>query len=671
MLPQEFRKTIARIVTWRACALSLLPATACAGLLLPAAIAEDLDGDNDGLADSWESAQAGLGLSPLKANLILVPVIRPNMTRAQVLPTLDSVTRFFARVPNRNPDGSTGIGVVLQWGNPLPDIDSDAPGRTPPDYREARVRGLPADMVGKGHGVLIGTGTGGGGQTSNSDWSGASNNWHSIVHELGHQLGLEHEPRGTGIPSLLYTSLMNYDYNYQFNGDANAVHFSSGRFSSVRLDERNLDEMLPFAQADLAFLSRGPYNFGLRAAGSNSTEIDFNRNGIFGEHGIGTDLNGGTAVTARDRVDFKETAGGFALTTFGDQLVAVYSDLLPPGGWSAYARPGLSASNPGGLKYQLYAGDRPSPAIDLVPAGVTGDPHAIAAFGKLFVAYPTANGYTVLACKAGRPAGRLRVTGSARGTSGRPLQPILVRTSAPGGEALYVFAWDARTKGVRYWNVRASATSGTISLGPAATLMNDLAGRAAPVLSNSPIGGTWVSKTARIALVTTERSDRFQGRMKMIQLRRNGTVWRTQRELWVMGAGSPAATLSRPTVLFDDRPSAGLSGQYLIYSRWEENSSTLALTELIRMTPGAATEIWTGQLMQNVWTSTRSAPSATLYRDDIAWGWRVNEFFPVVPNILQVFLRSSGITDSGITDFDDVTWIATRGLRESLQSVPR
>lgn len=626
-----------------------------------------VDLDQDGLPDGWEFTKSELGLSPLKANLILVPVIRPNMTREQVLPTLGMVRDFFARIPNRNPDGSTGIGLSIQWGNPLPDIDSDAPRRTPRDYREVRAQGIPEAWVGKGHGVLIGTGTGGGGQTSNSDWSGVSNNWHTIVHELGHQLGLDHAPRGSGIPSPLYASIMNYDYSYELNGDPNAVQFSPGRFRSVRLDESNLDETLPFAPADLAFLSQVPYRFELRSALLGMTHVDFNRNGIFGETGVRADVNGGTAVTARDRVDFKETAGGFTLTTFGGRLVAVYSDLRPPGGWIRYTQGGLSVSNPGGLKYQIYTGDRPGPALDLVSTGVTGDPHAVEAFGKLFVAFPTATGYSVFSYRQGSLADRLQIEGLARDTRGRPTHPVLIRTS---GENLYVFTWDEVTKGVRYRKVNASATSSTISFGPAANLQTGPAGRTRPVLSNSPVGGAWDPTIGEIALVTTERSDRFQGRMKMIQLGRRGTGWHGQRDRWVMGTGSPVATLSRPTVLFDGRPSAGRTGQYLIYSRWEDNGSNPVLTELIRMTRGDTTDVWSLQLMQNVWTSTRSAPAAALYRDDIAWGWRVNESFPGVPNILQVFLRSSGVTDSGMTDFDDVSWIATQGLRESLQSVP-
>lgn len=609
------------------------------------------DPDSDGLPECWESA---LGLSSLKANLILVPVLEPRVTREEVQPALNKVVDFFARMPNRNPDGSTGIDVLIQWGASLTDLDGDL-----------RVRGIPVDLIGKGHGVLIGPGTGGGGGTGHSDWSGSTNNWHSIVHELGHQLGLDHGPRLSGIPSPLYTSIMNYDYSYQFNGDPNAVHFSSGKFRSVSLDERNLNETLSFTRGDLEFLSQEPYHFGIQAAGPGSTNVDFNRNGVFGENGLRADVNGGTAVTARNRTDFAETAGGFVLTTFQGQLVAVYSDLLRPISWSGYTEAGLSARNVGRLRYQIYAEDRLSSPRNLVATGVTGDPHALEAFGYLFATFPTTGGYSVRSYEPGSTAGSLRMTGLQSQPRAPLSHPILVRTSDP--EELYLFIWDEATKRVRYRKVMASA-SGEISFGPVADLNMNRGG--APIRSNSPVGGIWNPRTRRITLVTTERNGSFQGRMKMIDLTWGRRRWLGEAERWVMGTSDAAATLSRPTLLFDDRPSAGRDGQYLLYNLWERSGSDATLTELIRLNPNPAGGIWTKQLMQNVWTTTRSAPSAVLYQNDVAWGWRVNETFPVVPNILQVFLQASGVTDDiRIADHDDVDWIATQGLRESLRNV--
>ncbi|MFN2577624.1 MAG: hypothetical protein ABR607_08040 [Pyrinomonadaceae bacterium] len=637
----------------------------------PARMLPEVDSDNDGLPDDFETAN---GLSPRHANLILVPVLRPGMTRGEVQPTLDKVIGFFARVTNHNPDGSNGIAVVIKWGNTLPatDRESESPcctdSCTATHYSDVRTRGMPADLIGKGHGVLIGSCQNGGGETQVTDWSGASNEWHAIAHEVGHQLGLKHEPQG-GIPSPLYASIMNYDYCYQFNGDPNAVHFSTGKFSSISLDENNLNETLPFSMADLQFLGSDPYRYQLERAGLRATNIDFNRNGVFGERGIRVEINGGSGLTARDRVDMNPTAGGFTLVALGDRLFGVYCDLPTTPTWGTYGDAGLSVRNPGLLRYQFTTGGQPSVARILVDRGVTGEPHGIETFGKLFLAFPTERGYAVHAYRV-TPEGRLQLTGFALETNAPSSHPVLVRTTRP--DELYLFNWNETTTRVSYRKVTALPPSNVITLGPVAELNMGIS-PATRLESTSPIGVAWNPRLERIALVSAARDGGSQGRMKLIHLGRIEGGWYGQNERWVGGtAGSPVHTLSRPTILFDDRAGSGTTGQYLIYNLWERSGSNSAVTKSVKLTLGGMTERWSEQLMMNIWTTSRSAPAAALYRDDIAWGWRVDEIrFPGSPNILQLFLRASGLTDSGITDFDDVTWISTHGLKESLRDAAR
>jgi hypothetical protein len=81
--------------------------------------------------------------------------------------------------------------------------------------------------------------------------------------------------------------------------------------------------------------------------------------------------------------------------------------------------------------------------------------------------------------------------------------------------------------------------------------------------------------------------------------------------------------------------------------------------------------IWSNRMMVNEWTLTRSAPSAVLFGTEIAWAWRMNEYFEGLENRVELSLTSSGTTDRGLSDFDDVSWIAEHGLRESLWSVDR
>ncbi len=100
---------------------------------------------------------------------------------------------------------------------------------------------------------------------------------------------------------------MNYSYEAAFNGSPDMVHFSDGRFAKLRMRETDLDETLPFPIGALAFLAKDPYRFPLRAAGA-ATEVDWNRNGIFGEKGVRADINYQPSSYLGDRFDVETTA---------------------------------------------------------------------------------------------------------------------------------------------------------------------------------------------------------------------------------------------------------------------------------------------------------------------------------------------------------------------------
>lgn len=109
-----------------------------------------------------------------------------------------------------------------------------------------------------------------------------------------------------------------------------------------------------------------------------------------------------------------------------------------------------------------------------------------------------------------------------------------------------------------------------------------------------------------------------------------------------------------------------------------------SVCNLLRLDPGSTVGSGDGmyqasyrsmrRLMGNEWATTRTAPSATLYGGDIAYGWRINEMFPKdwhVRNRNAVHTGASGQTEKNITDFDDVTFVVTKGLRDSLAAVRR
>src|SRR6185295_11929448 len=90
---------------------------------------------------------------------------------------------------------------------------------------------------------------GGGGQSDEMGDAGTCGSnalWAVFQHEFGHQIGMDHE--GFWGPSLcpIYTSMMNYAYSYSFEDSRDKVHFSDGSFKDFVLNEKDLDETLPF-----------------------------------------------------------------------------------------------------------------------------------------------------------------------------------------------------------------------------------------------------------------------------------------------------------------------------------------------------------------------------------------------------------------------------------------
>lgn len=628
------------------------------------------DADNDGLLDDWETSGAGPiqpavhGCSPRRADLFLVVALRPGVTRAAVQPTLDRAKAFFARLPLRNADGSMGINLIPVWGGAIPAADAGTP------YPALYDRGMPRAWRGYAHGVVIGPETAGGGQTNRSDWSGISNNFQTLVHELGHQLGLGHQPLGFREVSPIYTSLMNYDYNYAFNGDQNAIHFSEGRFASLRLRETGLDESLPFPAAELEFLTKAPYVFAIRSAGPRATDVDWNRNGTLGERGVSADINDGYAVVLKNTITVGQTAGSPALAPFKGSLAIIYPQLLSSGDYATWEGAGLSTANRGRLAARLWNGSRLTTVLMLVPNGVSGDPDAVEAFGRLMVAYPVGESYAVAAYDhpgtAGEPQrDRLRRTAMIVDLEARTDGAALVRTEL--AETLWVFYRDKASGDVRYRQIQMNAPGTRLTLGPPRTLRLGTAPSAAPVTSQGPIDATWNSRLERIALVTSEARGDANGRLIVHQLGRFGAdEWYSQTSRLTMGTAGWSRTKRQPAIVHDPNPARGAHGAYLVYHKGDSSASAdPRATWVVREIADRRTfDGWLLRQMGNEWTLSRSAPAAALYRGQIAYALRWNG--EGNPNALHFYPDASGISNEVLTDFDDVAFIRTRGLKESL-----
>lgn len=626
------------------------------------------DSDRDGLPDAWETGGYGPldpsrhSINPFRQDVILVITLKSGMTRSQVEPTLENVRNFFSQFPGRNLDGTNGINVITVWGNQLSELDSTRP------YTEVYNQGMPRAWRGIAHGLLIGPETGAGGQTALwSDWSGVSNNWQTIVHELGHQFGLGHEPPGSSGQSPLYTSLMNYDYDHSFDNDTNAVHFSQGKFASVILNEARLNETLMFPASDLRFLMGAPYHFQIRDAGPRTTHVDWNRNGIFGERSVRADINDGYAIGLHGEYEHRlgKIAGSPSLVTTAGRLLAIYPDLNNSAEYESYIAETLSPENIGRIVIRSYDG-RSWTEKAILARSVRGDPHAVAIGERLFVTFPIANSYMIQEHASVSPFPRRSLIAAVDDIRTDQQRPILVTTTSP--DQLWLFLWNSLTGTVSYRKVEiGTATSPQLRMGPVQELRAGIDGTSPLVTSQFPIHATYNTNLERIALVTSEFQGGMNGRMKLHTLgRMTNDRWYSQNVRWTMGDGGYSRSRARPWVLYDRSQDRGPRGGYLVYHKGDVNvvnaTANIWLSRTIE--DRSYWDGWRTNLMGNEWSTTRSAPAATFYGNDIAYAvrWSGGE----IDNELLINLRASGVQDGIIADHDDVTHIRMYGLRRSL-----
>lgn len=276
------------------------------------------DTDGDGMNDGEELLGTldgldlpALGVSPLRRDLLVEydwfddagecgeHSHKPNAA------VLERVRATYGSAPLRNPDGSTGIHVVqdagqggaLTGGNLISGHDAVLPGALDAAYFGIRSANFDWKRIGYFHYVLLahrydgGADSSGYGEIVGDDAlvtlacaHGESNLARTIVHELGHNLGLDHGgfEACNGKPN--YNSLMNYRYQFagldalcRAAGDGNSDGYSSGNRAPI--DEARLDELQGVC---------------------GQPSIDWNGNGSV-ESGIAFDINPGFGDSCGDR----------------------------------------------------------------------------------------------------------------------------------------------------------------------------------------------------------------------------------------------------------------------------------------------------------------------------------------------------------------------------------
>lgn len=299
----------------------------------------DRDSDGDGLLDGWEvhgfprERLADLGpriqlyqsdataderdrqLNPRRRDVIVNVSYFEQVDPKQFEGEMPRVQAVYRDLLIRNPDGSTGVWVHFRDHGPkVPPADQHMPWWDVGNKYFARSeRGLL-------HWMQV-TPWGGGQSAQTGDMGGCGNGWAVFAHEFGHQLSLSHT--GDSAPGWcpLYPSLMNYAYSYSFDGDWSKPHFSSGEFRDIVLDERNLQEKLPFAFERVKFLANHPFRFTLKDNGDGATLIDWNHNGVFDAQPVIADINYGGSTQAGERRTHALIGSAPSLAYVGSQCI--------------------------------------------------------------------------------------------------------------------------------------------------------------------------------------------------------------------------------------------------------------------------------------------------------------------------------------------------------------
>ncbi len=634
----------------------------------------------DGLLDDWKTGSVrpgGLDLKALGCRVgrrdLIVEVERFDSVNFDLLKAGVSITtRRFAQAHVANPDGSRGIALHVIYREPTPHEQFDLVAKTLYEQYPPRAhRGVVHTMFCGPFGAAL--------MMSDKGGFGTSTEVHDMMsHELGHELGLNHDGYQTH-NSPIYPSLMSY--TYQNITDGHDSRYSDGSLRSLLLNERKLSERLPVPFDRVRFLANDPYYYPLRAAGS-STLVDWNRNGIFGEAGVLADINYSHFTDiGRRRYEVGSSESGPALATVGDgpaQRLLLFSgrargNLPRPAPDAPASAASLGPERPGAIVVRVWLGDDRDrdgerwSAETLVEAnGVIGDPAAVSGRNAIWVAYATTAGARVRRVTLGRQADATPRVGEAVPIEqSNGAEPSL---SAVGdGLALFLWRGPGRPVGVR----RLAPTIAGLETGPELELPIDsvapVAAAAGPNRGGRPT--VWVASIGgpepRQPRVTVHHYvSEGGGRARFLEIGRNLVDGSFARR--------PMTLLWRPEHGLDATGRIYLfaGGQYFLQpcriqavdTPWAEQ------TVSINVRNGPVD----GWLHRRYYApgdfDSRSAPGACWFRDDIAYANRLHSPQPDRNDRLLLGFTATGAYDT-MTDFDDYAFIAEIGLCHSLSMV--
>jgi hypothetical protein len=303
------------------------------------------DTDGDGIRDGDEVVGTtgflplpALGVSPVKKNVLLEydwvddnldPGTCTAHTHRPASSMIARVAAAFAASSNTNPDGSTGITVINDYGQGFPFNGGNAVAHAGnvtgfvggADYLSIKNSNFAANRNGYFHYVetihwyTANLGSSGQAEINGDDlivslgcFISTENVANTIVHELGHNLGLLHGGNTSCNWKPNYNSVMNYRFQFPGvdtscnavgnSGETNVLDYSRG--ARIALNENNLNE-------SAGVCGGPPIDWNLSGTISSGLVYDLNRTNSFPNASTGVD-NASCSGTLTTLTDFNDWA---------------------------------------------------------------------------------------------------------------------------------------------------------------------------------------------------------------------------------------------------------------------------------------------------------------------------------------------------------------------------
>jgi len=592
----------------------------------------DRDTDGDGLLDGWEVHGLPRGvegpetaLDPLRQDVIVLVSPYEPLTDVQVREQLERARRPYAEMRTQNPVGTSGIRLHYRL---LAPVKKEEQGSW--HWADAGNRVIPDEARGLVHWMQMTPG-GGGQAQQNGDMGGSGLHWAAFAHELGHQLGLSHTGDSTPAWCPLYTSLMNYAFNYSFDGDGGKVRFSDGRFAAHELREEALAERLPYPIAETAYLARPPFHFTVEDDGNGGSWVDWNHDGRRDEGPVRADVNYGGSTYCGIRRDVERVGAAPVLVRVGDTIHLVTLDTT------------MSE-----VSIRAYQGDERWSEPREVPGSASEhDPVAVGTAEAGWVYLRRPQGW--IACRFDADS-----IGEWTAIPAGILPPIEVSAGTVGGRVLLAGRRSDGTLATAWQEVAADGKP-SWGAGPALDFVSDVV----VGITQEPAGGRMVL----VGAGPNAKGSPLCMKVAWLEPQDDGT-WRKVEQRIVGGDQDVVHCTTRPTVRFTPE------GRLVVFhTGWPDGNGEMTAWRTTMLSTRTLRDGWLVCLLYDVWTRTRRAVSFEIGPQGAVYAYRWDAAGE--KQKLQVAHEGLGIDREPMRDFDDGALVSKWGIRHSILTMRR